>query len=317
MDRAILLVNMKALSALFLVALAASLLVLTLPVKGEEFLNLTITSDGSIQPATSLLQRNGDTYTFKGNIYGCIRVQKNGVTIDGAGLTLQGRGLADERGVYLVGPEGIHLIGMQLVVKNLRICNFTEGIFLVGLSNSTITGNLFESAGLHIIGNLKLAGDQINHNTFKNSTIFVDYNSGGKDNITQNNFVDSTIFVDLSNPPIVDRNYWSNYTAEYPDAKEIGPSGVWDTPNDYDKFIGGSHGQEPCIDNHPLVNPVVNTEIAAFNVPVATPTPTISPTQIPNTPALNAALLGLVVVAVCGALLVTMLALKRKNNRIT
>ena len=117
-----------------------------------------------------------------------------------------------------------------------------------------------------------------------------------------------------SNPPIVDRNYWSNYTAEYPDAKEIGTSGVWDTPNDYDKFIGGSHGQDPCIDNHPLVNPVVNTEIAAFNVPAATPTPTL--TQTPTAPALNIALLGLVVVAVSGALLVTLLVFKRKNNRI-
>ena len=73
-----------------------------------------------------------------------------------------------------------------------------------------------------------------------------------------NNFINSTIFVDLAKPPIVDRNYWSNYTAEYPNATEVDNSGIWDTPNVYDKFIGGSHGDDPCIDYHPLMKPVID-----------------------------------------------------------
>ncbi len=308
---------MKSYPVLILIALAVSLSIIVLPVKGQEdFLNLTIKPDGTVEPDTSLLERNDDVYTFTGDIYGCITVQKSGVTIDGAGFTLQGRGLVNERGVYLVGPDQSHPTCIKSVVKNLKICNFFEGIFLIGSSNSSITGNFFESAGIHFIGYLELAGDLVNRNTFKNSTIFVDYNSAGKENITQNNFVDSTIFVDLSNPPIVDRNYWSNYTQEYPNAKEIGTSGIWDTPNDYDKFINGSHGKDPCLDNHPLVNPIVNTEIEAFNVPAATPTPTISPIQNPVNPALNPALLGLAVVTISGAFLAVVLILKRKNKRI-
>ncbi len=71
----------------------------------------------------------------------------------------------------------------------------------------------------------------------------------------------------MAKPPIVDKNYWSNYTAEYPNAKELDNSGIWDTPNVYDKFIGGSHGNYSAIDYHPLVNQITDFEIPNFNLP--------------------------------------------------
>ena len=45
----------------------------------------------------------------------------------------------------------------------------------------------------------------------------------------------------------VDRNYWSDYLTIYPNATEIGDSGVWDTPYE---------GHEAFTDNHPLVEPI-------------------------------------------------------------
>ena len=48
----------------------------------------------------------------------------------------------------------------------------------------------------------------------------------------------------------MDRNYWSDYLTKYPNAKEIGNSGIWDTPYNY----GGSLGD--FTDNHPLIEPV-------------------------------------------------------------
>ena len=85
---------MKACIALVTVCLIVSLSILTLPVKAQEQepLNLTIKPDGSIEPDTDViwLQRNGSTYTFVVDILATITVQRAGITIDGAGHTLQG-----------------------------------------------------------------------------------------------------------------------------------------------------------------------------------------------------------------------------------
>ncbi len=307
---------MKTFTTLILICLMFSPSILLLPVQAQEEqepLNLTIKLDGSIEPTTDLLERNGTIYTFKGDIYGSIMVQKSGITIDGAGYTLMGRKEVNERGIYLVGPERSHPTCRRSVVKNLRISNFYEGIYVLGSSNSTIIGNYFDDAGIHLIGSSNYTGDLITQNVFKDSGIFVDYNPYGKDVITENNFLNGSIFVDLSAPPIVDKNYWSNYTAEYPDAKELDGSGVWDTPNVYDKFVGGSQGKDPCIDYHPLVNPITDFEIPAFNVPISTPTPSSSPTSTTGAQAINPVLLGAALTALIAIVLAIVTIFKRKN----
>ncbi len=83
---------MKACIALVTVCLIVSLSIVALPVNAQELLNLTIKPDGSIEPDTDFiwLQRNGTTYTFIVDFFGTITVQKAGITIDGAGHTLQG-----------------------------------------------------------------------------------------------------------------------------------------------------------------------------------------------------------------------------------
>ncbi len=307
---------MKAFTTLILISLIVSPLIFALPAyaqEGQKPLNLTIKPDGTVEPSTDLLERSGTVYTFKGDIYGSIMVQKSGITIDGAGYTLQGRKGVDERGVYLVGPDRSHASCTRSVVKNLRISNFFEGIYVLGSSNSTITGNYLENAGIHLIGSSEYTGDLITHNTFNGAGIFVDYNPVGHDVITENNFIDSGIFVDLAKPPVVDKNYWSNYTAEYPDAKELNSSGIWDTPNDYDKFLGGSHGKDPCIDYHPLVNPITDFEIPAFNDPITTPTPSASPTSTNGAQTINPAILGAAVIVLLAAVLVAVSIFKRKG----
>jgi hypothetical protein len=267
--------------SLVLIGLLASVLILTSPAKAQEPLNLTIKPDGSVEPSTNLLERNGTTYTFKGDIFGTITVQTAYITIDGAGHTLQGNKQEyNVRGINLVGHDETYSAYSNVLVKNLRIYNFSTGIYSVGSNNNSFIGNYFDEAGwaVHLIGG-DYVGNIIKQNVFSHSGIFVDYNRGGFDVITENNFIDSAIFVDLATPPIVDKNYWSNYTAEYPDAKELGSSGIWDTPNVYDKFVGGSHGNYSCIDYHPLVNPVTDFEIPDFSIPILTPTPTPTSTQ--------------------------------------
>ena len=243
--------------------------------KAQSFLTITIKPDGSVVPTTDLLERNGTTYTFKGDIFGSIMVQTGYITIDGAGYTLQGQ---HGSGVILAGPDLSHRICRGVLVENLRLYNCGEGIYSVGSSNNSFIGNYFDKSSIHLMDGENLVGDLIRHNTFRDMVIFFDYNYGGLDVVTENNFFNSGILVDLADAPIADKNYWSNYTAKYPNAKEVGRSGIWDTP-----YINDN-----SIDYHPLVNPITDFEIADFSNLNSTPTPTLStpsPTPTPTSTA--------------------------------
>jgi len=52
---------------------------------------ITITSEGQIV-GTDRIERQGDVYTFTGDIFGIIVVEKDNITIDGAGYTIKGKG---------------------------------------------------------------------------------------------------------------------------------------------------------------------------------------------------------------------------------
>jgi hypothetical protein len=117
----------------------------------------------------------------------------------------------------------------------------------------------------------------------KNAYIALNY--AGVSNITKNNFIDCGVMVWLSHQPICDGNYWSDYHSKYPDAMEIGISGIWDTPYNY----GVSQGN--YTDNNPSVSPIVTTlnenypslptpSPSPIPLPTSTPSPTLSPTPI-------------------------------------
>ena len=137
--------------ALLAFCLVVSLSIVTLPVKAQELepLNLTIKPDGSVEPETNFvwLQRNGSTYTFVVDIFGTITVQRAGITIDGAGHTLQG----NSRGINLVGHDETYNAYSNVLVKNLRISNFSEGIYTPSNNNSFI-GNRFSTLAVQSTG---------------------------------------------------------------------------------------------------------------------------------------------------------------------
>jgi hypothetical protein len=218
-------------------------------VEDQSYQTITIKPDGSVEPDTDLLERNGTTYTFKGDIFGTIMVQKDNIIIDGEGHTLRGRkevGTVDERGIYLVGPDMSWPYCRNVLVKNLRICNFWRGIFVGGSGNNSIIGNYLENAGIHLFSSENYMGDLIKHNTFNGSVIFVDYNTAGLDVITENNFFNSWIGVGLSVAPIVEKNYWSDYNGT-----DSNGDGIGDTP-----YISQINGLENVQDDYPLIAPL-------------------------------------------------------------
>jgi len=232
-------------ASLLAMLLLVSVVMVSIPqiemVKAQEPLNITIKPDGSVEPSTDLFERNGTTYTFKGDILGTIMVQKGGITIDGAGFTL------GEGDLGLVGQDLSRRDCRYVLVKNLRF--FNSSVFTVGASNNSFIGNSFDKGGMHIQGCANITGDLIKYNTFRDATIFVDYNRGGLDVITENNFFNSQIGVGLSDAPIVEKNYWSDYNGT-----DNNQDGIGDTP--YISHIL----DEPIQDNYPLIAPL-NIEV--------------------------------------------------------
>ena len=118
---------------------------------------ILIQQDGTIEPETAFIQRNGDTYVFTDNIYASLVVDKADVVIDGAGYTLQGPYNGTQTDLWIIG-EGTNetqtdtsrvpwTVGIDvrantqnLTIKNLNIKNFTIAIWL-WTQNNTITAN--------------------------------------------------------------------------------------------------------------------------------------------------------------------------------
>jgi hypothetical protein len=229
-----------------------------------------------------LLERNGTTYTFKGDIFGNIWVQTGNITINGAGHTLQGNGVETGQntdiGILLGGPDLSHRECQAVLVENLRIRNIPTGIFSVGGSNNSVIGNYFETSGMVIQGNANDTGDLIKHNTFVNASVTFDYNPNGTDIITENNFINCIIGVWLSNPPIADKNYWSDYTAKYPDAREQDNTGTGNTPYVFATVQNGTQTIS-YKDYFPLMEPVTVPD-SAF--PTPNPSSNASPTPSPS-----------------------------------
>ncbi|MCW4007175.1 MAG: hypothetical protein NWF09_00570 [Candidatus Bathyarchaeota archaeon] len=75
---------------------------------------IRIESDGSVN-GTDKIQRNGDIYTFTGNIYSTLVVLCDNIIIYGAGYALQGNG--DSTGIFLQDR-------VNVTIKNMKISNF-------------------------------------------------------------------------------------------------------------------------------------------------------------------------------------------------
>ena len=217
-------------------------------VEAQFLRSVYINPDGSVT-GTSNIQRDGNVYTLTGNISGGIQVQKSYIVIDGAGYTIEGKG--EGIGIDLSSnmTQGSSTQINNVTVKNLRIVN-CFGIGNENTHNNTFVGNYIANCdtGFWIIGS---SNNTLIYNTVKDCTTGISINYGSSNNvITENNIINNSVIVWLSPEPMVDRNYWSDYTRKYPNAKEIGSSGIWDTPYDY----GGSLGN--YTDEHPLTQPI-------------------------------------------------------------
>lgn len=110
---------------------------------------IEIREDGSIYPDDVPLRRDGNVYTFTGDLKvsgTAVAIKKGDIVIDGAGYTLQGREI--KYGVVFGATEQSDASRQNVTIKNLNINGFRSGIMLDDashnvISNCTLSGNIY------------------------------------------------------------------------------------------------------------------------------------------------------------------------------
>jgi parallel beta-helix repeat protein len=124
----------KMASAIMLTLLLTGMLALAFNIKPAKASGtIYIRADGSVDPPTAPISTADNvTYTFTGDIYDAIVVERDNIAVDGAGYTATGSGSGN--GTTLTGRSNV-------TVRNMTTRNFAYGISLSSSSNNTVSGN--------------------------------------------------------------------------------------------------------------------------------------------------------------------------------
>jgi len=198
------------------------------PVRAEDI--IYIRPDGTVDPSTAPIQRNGNVYTLTSDIYGySICVEKDNVIIDGMGHTINGGGR--EVGVDVSGRSNV-------TIKNLKIERFWFGIRLYKSSNNKIiknnlTANMADGISLDESLNNLIYGNNIMNNEYG-----IYLHESQNNTICQNNVVDNYYGIIFRKSPT------NNLRGNSLDNKynlRVDGSDVWDYIQDIDisNFVNG------------------------------------------------------------------------------
>jgi len=248
-----------------------------------------IREDGSIDPSTAPIRRDGDIYTFTGDAFARLCVYRGNIIIDGAGYTLRGPYNGTVTDMWIIGqgphqptnePLVLWVIGIDLghadvnglVIKNLNVKNFSIGMY-IWTENNTVVGNAVSE---NIVGILLSGSDNaITRNCIEKNDmgIFFGVNQPGNEPLnivlTHNSFVDNAVHFSgcfceeyPTNEPMhtwdngEEGNYWSDYNGTDADGNGIG-----DMP-----YVIDVQNQ----DRYPLMQSVAAPPISSPKLPIET-----------------------------------------------
>ena len=171
-----------------------------------------IKSDGSIDPASAPILREGNKYIFTDDIFAELKIEKQGVTIDGNGHSLIGPYDGEET-LWIIGegPDqeltedfeiwttGIDTVANQIgdyTIQNLNIKNFSIGMYL-WTERNTVTKNSISNCivGIMISGN----NSTITKNYISNNKNGIYFGSNGPENIPSGMLISENCFVNNPN----------------------------------------------------------------------------------------------------------------------
>ena len=167
-----------------------------------------IRADGTVE-GTDKIHRNGNAYTFTGNIYDPIVVEKDNIVVDGDGYVLQETDYNRTQVYPLL--RGITMNSRSNVtIKNIKIKSFYEGLYLNSSSGINISGNtIIAEIG---IGLTSSHNNTISRNIITKARIGI-FLSKSTHNIISGNYIINNgegIFLQDSSNQIIIRNYIAN-----------------------------------------------------------------------------------------------------------
>ena len=214
----------------------------------------------SIQSSTTITQN-----TVKSSIKDGVRffggslnnVSGNNITENGvSGISMEGYSNTISNNKVQGNYRGVGLGASYSVLFGNNIQSNTEsGVFLAGSQNIISANNISNNKyGVFVTTQLTAPlGDRIYHNNLVNN-IYNAYDNS------------SALIEYWDNGAKSGGNYWSNYLSRYPDASQVGSSGIENTPY----MINPNNA-----DNHPLMSPFNTSDIGkpptAISPPPAKP----------------------------------------------
>jgi parallel beta-helix repeat protein len=202
-----------------------------------------IRNDGSVDPGSAPISRNGNIYTFVSNIansWGLV-VEKANIVIDGAGHSMTTThkvvGVADW------AQNGV-------TIKDLNLNGFSYGIYLHGVEGCLLTGNTISNAQTTGIGIDYSSNNVITENMVNNCQTGMALGSSSQNQIYHNNLIgnqqQSYAYISSQtnkwdNGYPSGGNYWTDYNGKDSNYDGLGDSNyIVDTNN---------------IDHYPLMQP--------------------------------------------------------------
>ena len=224
---------------------------------------IVIDVNGGITPETGLIERTGFTYVLTSNVDGyVIRIYDSNIVFDGAGHTVNASG-GDNPGIQLINVTGV-------TVKNIEVIGRYTSIYLYYSSNCLLTdiktndrmyltdGSNYNTITNSTLGSLTVGLGNANDNLIKKNNVQKLWVGGSNNRFYQNNF-----FLDDFPGIIHDNfwdngyvgNYWGNYSIKYPNASEIGTTGIGDTPYLINRgsYSTSEYPDAKNVDNYPLM----------------------------------------------------------------
>jgi hypothetical protein len=208
---------------------------------------ITINHDGSVTPQTDLISQNGSTYTLTGDVNESkIIIECSNIVFDGNGYAVRLMSGVENPAIFMYYyPHGV----TNVTVKNVAVYAPFTAILMCDCSHCQIRG-------VNCSSDIELRGSVSNIITACTAPIYVNDGSENnlfcKNNITPklellansnvfylNNmflFGNDSFFMSPFDPEINSwdngtvGNCWSDYATLYPNASEIGRTGIGDTP---------------------------------------------------------------------------------------
>lgn len=178
--------RLRKLSAILTTVLVISLLLSTLavafniqPVKASR--TVYIRDDGSVD-GTDSIQRDGNIYTFIGNINDEIVVEKDDIIVDGAGFAIQGLG----------GGRGIQMsYRSNVTITNIEIWWFDYAIWLNQCSGITIYSNIIKQNQHAIYLSDHSSNNMISKNTLLDNDFGIEFHESSYSSVCLNRILDA------------------------------------------------------------------------------------------------------------------------------